>query len=408
MVYCFPFQIYALSHEICAVAAAHMAHDSKPCTLQVHDLLDGCLRGYDLLQTLISEPDNQASKGPFSSNAMTSGNGQDVDSRLKMHIKLPPITTFYRAAADAQLSLPTPSKSPMAHNLTALSPAASSTCLHASPRLFVDPDSNGGSDGGRLSLPAAGASSVADSRSLRAAIANTPVLVSPLTASVPSSVASWASYQSQQHIQPHAAAGVKRRGRPRARSAVEYLTANANGRVRSTQAYYSSSVSGNNSSKSTTTSTGSIGSAAADTKTNSGGSSSKKRGPPVYAKRCRRPAEVCCECCRADDSPEWRKGPSGPRTLCNACGLHYSKLIKIDRERQQLPMKGDVCKRKEKMEQETEDEGMLRNGSGSNCGSESICNEGGARREPRVITLEELRHAVRDMAQAAHSLLSPP
>ncbi|KAF6065075.1 GATA zinc finger family protein [Candida albicans] len=28
------------------------------------------------------------------------------------------------------------------------------------------------------------------------------------------------------------------------------------------------------------------------------------------------------------ENPEWRRGPEGSRTLCNACGLFYSKLIK--------------------------------------------------------------------------------
>ncbi|KAJ3813462.1 hypothetical protein F5876DRAFT_63122 [Lentinula aff. lateritia] len=39
-------------------------------------------------------------------------------------------------------------------------------------------------------------------------------------------------------------------------------------------------------------------------------------------------------CCGATSTPEWRRGPMGPRTLCNACGLVYAKLIKKrDRER---------------------------------------------------------------------------
>jgi hypothetical protein len=28
------------------------------------------------------------------------------------------------------------------------------------------------------------------------------------------------------------------------------------------------------------------------------------------------------------DSPEWRKGPTGPKTLCNACGLRWAKKEK--------------------------------------------------------------------------------
>lgn len=36
---------------------------------------------------------------------------------------------------------------------------------------------------------------------------------------------------------------------------------------------------------------------------------------------------VCMQCGRKD-TPEWRKGPDGARTLCNACGLFHSKLFK--------------------------------------------------------------------------------
>lgn len=28
------------------------------------------------------------------------------------------------------------------------------------------------------------------------------------------------------------------------------------------------------------------------------------------------------------ESPEWRKGPGGPKTLCNACGLRWAKKEK--------------------------------------------------------------------------------
>ena len=33
--------------------------------------------------------------------------------------------------------------------------------------------------------------------------------------------------------------------------------------------------------------------------------------------------EYVCTDCGTLDSPEWRKGPSGPKTLCNACGCEY-------------------------------------------------------------------------------------
>ncbi|KAH3669092.1 hypothetical protein WICMUC_005056 [Wickerhamomyces mucosus] len=35
-----------------------------------------------------------------------------------------------------------------------------------------------------------------------------------------------------------------------------------------------------------------------------------------------------CQQCGSDDTPEWRRGPYGSRSLCNACGLFYGKLIK--------------------------------------------------------------------------------
>ncbi|CAG8129972.1 unnamed protein product, partial [Penicillium nalgiovense] len=33
-----------------------------------------------------------------------------------------------------------------------------------------------------------------------------------------------------------------------------------------------------------------------------------------------------CHNCNRSETPEWRRGPEGSRTLCNACGLHYAKL----------------------------------------------------------------------------------
>ncbi|KAH7190484.1 hypothetical protein DER44DRAFT_816049 [Fusarium oxysporum] len=33
-----------------------------------------------------------------------------------------------------------------------------------------------------------------------------------------------------------------------------------------------------------------------------------------------------CHKCGRTQTPEWRRGPDGMRTLCNACGLHYAKV----------------------------------------------------------------------------------
>ncbi|KAI8335468.1 hypothetical protein BC941DRAFT_503630 [Chlamydoabsidia padenii] len=35
-----------------------------------------------------------------------------------------------------------------------------------------------------------------------------------------------------------------------------------------------------------------------------------------------------CHSCNISETPEWRRGPDGARTLCNACGLHYAKLAR--------------------------------------------------------------------------------
>ncbi|KAI8370148.1 hypothetical protein EDC96DRAFT_573663 [Choanephora cucurbitarum] len=52
-------------------------------------------------------------------------------------------------------------------------------------------------------------------------------------------------------------------------------------------------------------------------------SSGKYRRRGVY----KRPVfQGRCHSCNISETPEWRRGPDGARTLCNACGLHYAKL----------------------------------------------------------------------------------
>lgn len=43
---------------------------------------------------------------------------------------------------------------------------------------------------------------------------------------------------------------------------------------------------------------------------------------------------VCTEC-HVSESPEWRKGPKGPKTLCNACGLRWAKKTRKESMQQQ-------------------------------------------------------------------------
>jgi hypothetical protein len=52
-----------------------------------------------------------------------------------------------------------------------------------------------------------------------------------------------------------------------------------------------------------------------------GGSDGKKR-------RGRAAPPGRCHSCNRAETPEWRRGPDGARTLCNACGLHYAKLTR--------------------------------------------------------------------------------
>lgn len=50
------------------------------------------------------------------------------------------------------------------------------------------------------------------------------------------------------------------------------------------------------------------------------GDSKKRRGRAAPPGRC--------HSCNRAETPEWRRGPDGARTLCNACGLHYAKLTR--------------------------------------------------------------------------------
>ncbi|KAF9267992.1 GATA-domain-containing protein, partial [Marasmius fiardii PR-910] len=47
-----------------------------------------------------------------------------------------------------------------------------------------------------------------------------------------------------------------------------------------------------------------------------------------YRKRSATTPPGKCHSCNIRETPEWRRGPDGPRTLCNACGLHYAKLTR--------------------------------------------------------------------------------
>ncbi|KAB8290246.1 hypothetical protein EYC80_011113 [Monilinia laxa] len=51
-------------------------------------------------------------------------------------------------------------------------------------------------------------------------------------------------------------------------------------------------------------------------------------GPDNKKRRGRAAPPGRCHSCNRAETPEWRRGPDGARTLCNACGLHYAKLTR--------------------------------------------------------------------------------
>ncbi|EJU03571.1 hypothetical protein DACRYDRAFT_21118 [Dacryopinax primogenitus] len=55
--------------------------------------------------------------------------------------------------------------------------------------------------------------------------------------------------------------------------------------------------------------------------------SEEEEKPKLQMKRRREGAGPDCSGCHSTTTPEWRRGPMGPRTLCNACGLVYGKLV---------------------------------------------------------------------------------
>ncbi|KAG7448235.1 uncharacterized protein BT62DRAFT_930327 [Guyanagaster necrorhizus] len=51
-------------------------------------------------------------------------------------------------------------------------------------------------------------------------------------------------------------------------------------------------------------------------------------GKKKKAKKTHGSERYVCVTCGRTDSPEWRKGPLGPKTLCNACGLRWAKSVR--------------------------------------------------------------------------------
>lgn len=63
------------------------------------------------------------------------------------------------------------------------------------------------------------------------------------------------------------------------------------------------------------------------TSPNSFASSPTQMATPRRRGRKKKANSVCSQC-GLTQTPEWRRGPEGVRTLCNACGLYFLKLVK--------------------------------------------------------------------------------
>mmetsp|Transcript_4012 Transcript_4012/g.14173 ORF Transcript_4012/g.14173 Transcript_4012/m.14173 type:complete len:262 (-) Transcript_4012:68-853(-) len=62
-------------------------------------------------------------------------------------------------------------------------------------------------------------------------------------------------------------------------------------------------------------------------KTSSGPQKAKKRRSSLQL-----PGDVYCRLCGTKETPEWRRGPDGLKSLCNACGIHFARMMRAERK----------------------------------------------------------------------------
>lgn len=62
----------------------------------------------------------------------------------------------------------------------------------------------------------------------------------------------------------------------------------------------------------------------------------KVRKAPKEKKKVIKPRNFCRNC-GAMSTPQWRCGPEGPRTLCNACGVRWRKGLPLKPKEEQPP-----------------------------------------------------------------------
>jgi hypothetical protein len=65
----------------------------------------------------------------------------------------------------------------------------------------------------------------------------------------------------------------------------------------------------------------------ADDDSDDGSTGARPKKRPAARLLTRPPGSGCVEC-GATSTPVWRTGPRGPKTLCNRCGVRYSKMAR--------------------------------------------------------------------------------
>ncbi|TVU21000.1 hypothetical protein EJB05_30609 [Eragrostis curvula] len=90
-----------------------------------------------------------------------------------------------------------------------------------------------------------------------------------------------------------------------------------------------------------------------------------------------------CVECRATTTPMWRSGPTGPRSLCNACGIRYRK-----KRRQELGLDQKQQQQQQQQQHHSEAKSEVKE-SNSNSSSSSSNNLEGVQKRRLLMGVEE-------------------
>lgn len=52
----------------------------------------------------------------------------------------------------------------------------------------------------------------------------------------------------------------------------------------------------------------------------------------IYKRKLRSKEDRTCKSCGRSQTPQWRRGPDGRKSLCNACGLHFHRILQREKQ----------------------------------------------------------------------------